>query len=285
MFRRLLFTVFVLALIGCAEDKRSVVVEPEPPPNQPPIIDVLIVPNQVDAIATVIFQVIARDPDNDRLSIVWGASEGTTYGDSWIAPNRSTEVVISVHVSDGKNLPVSQTKTITVIKKPITLPPVLPPVVPPPLPPPVQVQPEPPPREPEVAGAWNIIGRVGIEHVAPGQEKLKVSIGDTIAQVNALAIHAEWIGDDNQTLANRRLGAFHCFYEDGKVIGITVVDDRYKTPEGIGAGMHIDDAVAKYGEPDTIERGVQFTFYNYFRSGYIFGFDATKRIVLITVRG
>ena len=270
----------ILILIGC--DDKTEVVEPEPPPNQPPIIDEFIVPDKVDAIDAVQLQVIARDPDKDMLTIVWGATEGTVYGSRWLAPNRSTEVVISVHVSDGENPPVSQTKTVTVIKEPITLLPALPLVVPPPLPP---VQPEPLPREPEVVGAWNIIGRVGIEYVAPGQETVKVSIGDTVERVNALAIRAEWKGNDSQVLAHPRLGAFHCFYEDGKTIGITIADARYKTAEGIGIGSHTDDVVAKYGEPDNIDEGVKLTFYNYFQSGYIFGFGDTKHVVIITVRG
>ena len=261
-----LFIMFILALIGC--DGRTDVVEPEP--NQPPVIDRVILPNQIEANTPIKLQVITRDVDKDSLTIIWEVSAGTVADDVWTPPDRATQVVISAHVTDGKNPTVTQSRNVTVTKTQTVEPP-----------PP---QPE-PPDEPDVSGEWNIIGRVGIEHVAPGQETVKVSIGDTVEQVNALAIRAEWLGHDNQTLAHPRLGAFHCLYENGKTIGITIADARYKTAEGIGIGSHTDDMVAKYGEPDNIDRGKQLTFYNYFKSGYIFGFGDTKHVVIITVRG
>lgn len=265
MFRRLMLTLFLLALIGCAEEETPVV-EPEPPPNQPPIIDRLILPDKVEANTPLKLQVIARDADQDNLSIVWEVSEGTVDDDVWTTPDRATEVVISVHVSDHTNPTVTQTRNVIVNKE---------------LPPPPLVQPEPLPGEAVGAGEWNIIGRVGIEHVAPGQETLKVSIGDTTEEVNAIAQHIEWLREDSQILFHPRLGQFHCVYEDGKTIAITIADDLYKTAEGIRVGSHVDDVVAEYGNPDDINPGEQVTFHTYFRRGYIFGFDDTKRVVLI----
>lgn len=269
MFRRLMLTLFLLALIGCAEDETPVV-EPEPPPNQPPVIDRLILPDKVEANAPLKLQVIARDADQDNLSIVWEVSEGTVDGDVWTAPDRATEVVISVHVSDHTNPTVTQTRNVLVNKEP---------------PPPPLVQPEPPPGEVVGAGEWNITGRVGIEHVVPGQEPVKISIGDTVEEVNAIAQHVEWLREDSQILFHPRLGQFHCVYEDGKTIAITIANDLYKTAEGIRVGSHVDDVVAEYGNPDDINPGEQVTFHAYFRRGYIFGVADTKRVVLIIVGG
>ena len=275
MFRRLMLTLFLLVLIGCAEDETPVV-EPEPPPNQSPVIDRVILPNKVEANTPTKLQVIARDVDQDNLSIVWEVSEGTVEGDVWTPPDRATEVVISVHVSDRTNPTVTQTRNITVNKE-------LPPEPEPP--PPPLVQPEPPPGETVGAGEWNIIGRVGIEHVAPGQEPVKVSIGDTVEEVNAIAQSVEWLRDDSQILFHPRLGEFHCVYEDGETIAITIADGRYKTAEGIRVGSHVNDVDAEYGNPDDINVGEKVTFNTYFRRGYIFGFDDTKRVVLIIVGG
>lgn len=280
MFYRFLFTIFVLAIIGC-DDKTAVV---EPPPNQPPVIDLVILPNQVEANTQVKLQIIARDADKDYLAIVWEASEGTVAGDVWTSPDRATKVVITVHVSDGFNPPIAQSRNVFINKE------ALPESEPPPPsiqsePPPPQPEPEPPVREPEVVEAWNIIGKVGIEHVAPGQETLKISIGDTIEQVNALAEHAEWRGDDGQLLFHPRFGEFHCLYKNGKVATITTDQARFRTPEGIGVGSHINTVKAKYGKPNLVDQGVQFTSYLYFGHGYLFSTRGNDLVLIITVRG
>ena len=280
MFRRSFFAVFVVMLIGCGED-RTAVVEPEPTPNESPVIDRLILPNQVEANTPLKLQVITRDADKDKLSIVWEVSEGTVTDNVWTPPNRATQVVISVHVTDGKNPTVTQSKNITVTEpqaaEPLPQPP-----------PPPQRESEPPPAEPEVVEpevveVWNIIGKVGIEHVAPGQEPLKISIGDTVQQVNALAIRAEWKGDDTQILFHPRFGEFACIYKNGKVSTIITDQARFKTPEGIGVGSHINDVKAKYGEPDRVAQGVQFTSYMYFGHGYMFSTRGNDRVLIITI--
>ena len=285
MFRRFLLAIFVVILIGCGEDKTAVV-EPEPTPNKPPVIDRVILPNQIEANTPLKLQVITRDADKDKLSIVWEASEGTVADDVWTPPNRATQVVISVHVTDGKNPTVTQSKNVNVTK-PKTADP-LPQPLPPPQresePSPPQPEPEPLLPEPEVGEAWNIIGKVGIEHVTPGQEPLKISIDDTVQQVNAVAEQGRWSGDNTQILFHPRLGNFICFYENGRTIGITVTNARYKTAEGISVGSHLNDVVAEYGQPDTIDRAEQLTFHNYFHSGYIFSFAANERVIAITVR-
>ena len=283
MLRRFLIAVFALVLIGC-DDKTAVV---QPPPNQPPVIDLVILPNRVEVNTPLKLQVIARDADKDYLVIVWEVSEGTVDDDVWTPPDRATKVVISVHVSDRANPSVTQSKNVTVTKPPTVDPP---PVVQqsqpePELPsPPPQPEPEPPP-EPEVVEAWNIIGKVGIEYVAPGQETLKVSIGDTIEQANAIALRAEWRGDDGQLLFHPRFGEFHCLYKNGKVATITTDQARFRTPEGIGVGSHINTVKAKYGEPDLVDQGVQFTSHLYFGHGYMFSTRGNDLVLIITVRG
>ena len=283
MFRRFILTVLALALIGC--DDKTAVVEPEPTPNEPPIIDRVIVPNRVEASTPLKLQIIARDADNDKLTVIWEVSEGTIADDIWTPPDRATKVVISVHVTDRTNPVVTQSKNVIVIKQETAEPP---PVVQPPVvqEPPPQPEPEPElPPEPEVVEAWNIIGRVGIEHVAPGQETLKVSIGDTIKQVNAIALRAEWRGDDGQILFHPRFGEFHCLYKNGKVATITTDQARFRTPEGIGVGSHINTVKAKYGEPDLVDQGVQFTSYLYFGHGYLFSTRGNDNVIIISVRG
>ena len=283
--RFLLFALFVLILIGC-EDKTDVI-EPEPSPNQSPVVDRLILPDRIEANTQLKLQVITRDADKDKLSIVWEVSEGTVEDDLWTAPNRATEVVISVHVSDGENPTVSQSKNVTVTKpvtvEPITVEPV---TVEPPIMPPPQRDPDPPRPDPEVpegAEAWNIIRRVGIEYVAPGQETIKVSIGDTIEQVNALAERSEWLDDDSQIHFHPQIGDFHCIYANGKTVAISIFHDGFKTKEGIGPGSHVDDLIAEYGNPDQIGEGENFTFYSYFAHGYMFAVLADKRVFAITV--
>lgn len=273
MFRRLLFALFVLILIGC-EDKTDVT-EPEVSPNLPPVIDRLILPDRIEGNTALKLQVIARDADKDKLSIVWEASEGKVDDDVWTSPNRATEVEISVHVSDGENPAVSQTRNVTVTK-PL-------PVEPPSVALEQQRDPDTPPPDPEVAGVWNIIPRVGIEHVAPGEETIKVSIGDTIEQVNALAELSEWLNDESQIHFHPRLGDFHCIYEDGKTAAISIFHSGFKTKEGISVGAHVNDVIAEYGNPDEIRENEDFTFYMYFAHGYMFTVLADKRVGAITV--
>lgn len=280
MSRGFLFILFVLILIGC-EDKTDVI-EPEVPPNQPPVIDQLILPDRIEANTPLKLQVITRDADKDKLSIVWEVSEGKVDADVWTSPNRATQVTISVHVSDGENPTVSQSQNVTVLK-PVTVEPPSIVAEPPPIVAEPQRDPEPPPREPEVGEAWNITPGVGIEHIAPGQETIRVSIGDTVEQVNAVAERFEWIGDDSQVLFHPRLGEFHCLYEDGKTVLITIFDRRFKNREGISVGSHVDGLIEEYGDPDEISENEDLTFYFYFARGYVFMVLDDELVVGITV--
>ena len=169
-----LYLIVFLILISACGDKTTVT-QPESTPNQPPIIDRLILPNQIQANTPLKLQVIARDTDKDKLSIVWQASEGTIESDVWTPPDKATQVVISVHVTDKINATVTKSQTVTVIAPP---PPLVVVQEPKPEPPPAQ-EPEPSP-EPE---AWNIVRGVGIEHVSPNGDRIRVPIGETLQVV------------------------------------------------------------------------------------------------------
>ena len=268
MFRRFLFAVFVLPLIGC-DDKR--IIEPEPPPNQPPVLREIYVPDPVIANYPVTLRLLASDPDKDELVIVWEVSEGTMEGDVWTPPDRVTEVVVSVHVSDGINPPVSESQNITVKRlSPIPTPRL-----------PIQTHHEPPPV-PDFE-IWSIASGWGIEYVVPGKVSIKVSIGDTIEQVNALAERARWLENGSQVLFHPKLGEFLCFYEAGKIVSITVNDARYKTPWGISVGSHVDQVIAMHGQPDKITPNKELTVYMYIAERYLFGILPNKRVGSISI--
>ena len=293
MFRRFLLAALVLLLIGCGEDKTDVVA-PEPPPNQPPVIDRVILPNQIEANTPLKLQVIAHDADKDYLAIAWEVSEGTVAGDVWTPPDRAAQVAISVHVTDGTNPTVIQSRNVTVTKQQTVDPPTLteppPPPQPEPSPPepeleptPPQPEPESPPHEPEGPKTWNIIPRVGIEYIAPGQEILTIFIGDTREQVITLAERTEWVDHETQILFHPRLGEIRCFYKEGKVAAITVNHPRYKPQEDVRVGMDIDAAITKYGEPDKINQGEKFAAYLYYAHGYLFTVTRNNRIASTTI--
>ena len=267
MFRRFLFAVFVLALIGC--DNKTVV-EPEPPLNQPPVIRGVFVIGRALATYPVTLRVSATDPDNDELTIIWEASQGTVDDEVWIPPDRATEAVLTVHVSDGINAPVSESHNITVVK----LPP-----IPQPLPPQTHYEPPPVPD----FEIWSIASGWGIEYVVPGKVSIKVSIGDTVEQVNALAERSEWLENDSQVLFHPKLGEFLCFYEEGKIVSITVNDARYKTPRGISVGSHVDEVIAMHGQPDKITPNKELTVYMYIAERYLFGILLNKRVGSISI--
>ena len=125
---------------------------------------------------------------------------------------------------------------------------------------------------PALFEAWNIVSRIGIEHIAPGEEPLRVNIGDTFEQVNALAEPRNWVNDNNQVLFHHRLGKFQCLYENGKVNQIIVLDKRFKTAAGIGVGSSPREVVNEYGEPDEIREREQFTLHLYIKFNGFFGF-------------
>ena len=113
--KRQLFTLLTFILLSACSDDSPVT---QPEPNKPPVIDRIILPISVQANTPVTLQVIARDPDTDKLTIIWEASEGIVEKQVWTPPDRAAQVVVSVHVSDKTNPTVTLTKNVTVIKTP-----------------------------------------------------------------------------------------------------------------------------------------------------------------------
>ena len=114
--------------------------------------------------------------------------------------------------------------------------------------------------------------------IAPGEEPLRVNIGDTIERVTALAERTEW-ASGSPIHFHRRLGKFQCSYRDGKVIVINLEDPRYQTPDGIRVGTHIEDVIATYRGPKEIRHEAPFILYYYLDHGYIFA-ATTKGIIV-----
>lgn len=103
----LLSLIFIVKAIGCGEA------------NDPPIIDMLIIPDTVKVGERVLFQVAASDRETETLTYAWIADSGQlsqTAGDrvTWTAPNTPGNVKIEIQVSDGVNEPVVQSKIIAV---------------------------------------------------------------------------------------------------------------------------------------------------------------------------
>ena len=250
---------------------RQVSSQPEPTPNQPPVIRGVYVIDEALSDYPVTLRIFATDPDNDELTIIWEASQGRVEGEVWIPPDRATKAVITVHVSDGIHPPVSESHNITVNK----LPPIRTPL------PPIQTHYEPPPV-PDFE-IWSIASGWGIEYVVPGKVSIKVSIGGTVEQVNALAERSEWLPNDSQVLFHPKLGEFLCFYEEGRIVSITVNDARYRTPWGISVGSHVDEVIAMHGQPDKITPNKELTVYMYIAERYLFGILPNKRVGSISI--
>lgn len=107
----MLFTLLTV-IIGCGEDGGN-------EDNSPPVIDHLIVPEQVNPDERVELQVVAHDADGDVLSYVWEVKGGTLDSSTgrtvnWTAPSDMKSAVVKVHVNDGINESVVKSKSVAI---------------------------------------------------------------------------------------------------------------------------------------------------------------------------
>ena len=110
----LLLTIGLLSVVGCDRDEVTEIT------NSQPIIDSVIVPEEIKAGDKVKLEVVAHDADGDELTYNWEVSEGTVDADGvWTVPAAATRATVSVHVSDGVNTSVASSQ----ISVEIVLPP------------------------------------------------------------------------------------------------------------------------------------------------------------------
>ena len=101
----LLLTIGLLSVVGC---ERGEVVETT---NSQPVIDRVVVPEEVKAGETVQLEVIAHDADGDALTYNWDVSAGTVDAAGvWTVPAEPTSAIVFVHVSDGVNSAVASSR-------------------------------------------------------------------------------------------------------------------------------------------------------------------------------
>ena len=126
MIKTVFHFVFLLMLglfcvIGCEQEETPEII------NSQPVIDRVIVPEEVNAGETVKLEVVAHDVDGDSLTYTWEVSEGTVdSGGLWSVPSDATSATVLVHVSDGANPPVASPKSSVQIIKKVVPPPTTP---------------------------------------------------------------------------------------------------------------------------------------------------------------
>ncbi len=104
----------LFAMIGCGGD------DPTGEDNSPPVIDQLIIPEEVRPGDSVELQVIAHDEDGDALTYVWDAAKGkldsrTGQTVKWTVPSDLKAATVTVSVNDGVNEPVTQSRRVPII--------------------------------------------------------------------------------------------------------------------------------------------------------------------------
>ena len=102
-----MFIMMIAALFvaGCGDDDDTEMT------NSRPIIDSVIVPEEVQAGERVNLEVVAHDADGDELSYSWEVSEGTVDAVGvWTVPAEATNATVLVRVGDGVNSAVTSSK-------------------------------------------------------------------------------------------------------------------------------------------------------------------------------
>ena len=102
----LLLTIGLLSVAGCGDDD-----DDDTETNSQPVIDRVVVPDEVKAGETVQLEIIAHDADGDALTYNWEVSAGTVDAAGvWTVPAEPTNATVLVHVSDGVNSAVASSR-------------------------------------------------------------------------------------------------------------------------------------------------------------------------------
>ena len=105
MLSMFIMIIGILFVTGCSDDEDTETT------NSRPIINRLIVPEEVKAGEKVKLEVIAHDADGDKLTYKWIVSEGTVDSVGvWSVPSDATRVTVLVRVGDGVNSAVESSK-------------------------------------------------------------------------------------------------------------------------------------------------------------------------------
>ena len=105
MFSTFLMMIGALFVAGCGDDEDTETT------NSQPIIERLMVPEQVKAGEKVKLEVVAHDADGDKLTYKWKVSDGTVDAAGvWTVPREPMNATVLVHVSDGVNKSVQSSK-------------------------------------------------------------------------------------------------------------------------------------------------------------------------------
>ena len=104
-------TLFVL--LGCGDE------DPMGSDNNPPVVDHLIVPEEVNPGDSVELQVVAHDEDGDALTYVWDVEKGKLDSNTgrtvkWTVPSDTKAATVTVSVNDGANESVTDSKRVTI---------------------------------------------------------------------------------------------------------------------------------------------------------------------------
>ena len=108
-----IFWGILFAIISCGDENLN------GGDNSPPVVDHLIVPDEVNPGDTVEVQVVAHDGDGDVLTYVWTVEKGKLDSETgqtvkWTVPSDRKAATVTVSVNDGVNDPVIELKRIPI---------------------------------------------------------------------------------------------------------------------------------------------------------------------------
>ncbi len=105
--------VILFAITGCGDES------PNDSDNSPPVVDHLIVPEEVNPGDSVELQVVAHDGDGDALTYVWNVEKGELDSETgqivkWTVPSDLKAATVTVSVNDGVNESVTEIKRVPI---------------------------------------------------------------------------------------------------------------------------------------------------------------------------